>query len=58
MVTNVKRFKARPVVCGYKQTFDQDYDQTFAQVAHAASIIRTILALAVSLCLYLYQFDV
>ena len=54
---NVVRFKARLVVCGYRQKFGRDYDQTFAPVAHAASI-RIILALAVSLRLYLRQFDI
>lgn len=54
---NVARYKARLVVCGYRQKLERDYDLTFAPVAHAASI-RTILALAVHLGLVLRQFDV
>ena len=53
----VAPFKARLVVCGYRQRFGRDYDQTFAPVAHAASI-RTILALAIALGYHLHQFDV
>ena len=53
----IARFKARLVVCGYRQKFGRDYDQTFAPVAHAASI-RLILALAVAFNLHLRQFDV
>ena len=54
---NIVRYKARLVVCGYRQKFGRDYNQTFAPVAHAASI-RMILALAVHLGLLLRQFDV
>ena len=54
---HVARYKARIVVCGYRQKFGRDYTLTFAPVAHAASI-RMVLALAVSLCLCLRQFDV
>ena len=53
----IERYKARLVVCGYRQKFGRDYDQTFAPVAHAASI-RMILALAVSMRLKLWQFDI
>ena len=53
----VARFKARLVVCGYRQKFGRDYNLTFAPVAHAASI-RMVLALAVSLRLCLRQFDI
>ena len=53
----VARFKARLVVCGYRQKFGRDYTLTFAPVAHAASI-RMVLALAVSLRLHLRQFDI
>ena len=54
---NVARYKARLVVCGYRQKFGRDYDLTFAPVAHAASI-RMVLSLAVALGMYLRQFDV
>ena len=54
---NIARYKARLVVCGYRQKFGRDYNQTFAPVAHAASI-RLVLALAVHLSLHLRQFDV
>ena len=54
---HIVRYKARLVVCGYRQKFGRDYNQTFAPVAHAASI-RRVIALAVSLRLHLHQFDV
>ena len=54
---HVARYKARLVVCGYRQKFGRDYTLTFAPVAHAASI-RMVLAMAVSLKLCLRQFDV
>ena len=54
---NVARYKARLVVCGYRQKFGRDYDLTFAPVAHAASI-RMVLAMAVAHGMYLRQFDV
>ena len=54
---NVARYKARLVVCGYRQKFGRDYDLTFAPVAHAASI-RMGLAMAIALGMHLRQFDV
>ena len=53
----VKRYKARLVVCGYRQRFGRDYTLTFAPVAHAASI-RMVLALATVFRMSLRQFDV
>ena len=54
---NVVRYKARLVVCGYRQKLGRDYDLTYSPVAHAASI-RMLLALAVTLRLHLRQFDI
>ena len=54
---HIARFKARLVVCGYRQKFGRDYDLTFAPVAHAASI-RLVLSLAVTHNLVLRQYDV
>lgn len=54
---HIARFKARLVVCGYRQKFGRDYDLTFAPVAHAASI-RLVLSLAVAHDLVLRQYDV
>ena len=53
----IARYKARLVVCGYRQKFGRDYTLTFALVAHAGSI-RTVFAMAVSMRLCLRQFDV
>lgn len=54
---HISKYKARLVVCGYRQKFGRDYDLTYAPVAHAASI-RMVLALTVTLGLLLWQFDV
>lgn len=53
----ISKYKARLVVCGYRQKFDRDYDLTYAPVAHAASI-RMVLSLTIALSLHLRQFDV
>ena len=53
----IARYKARLVVCGYRQKFGRDYDLTYAPVAHAASI-RLVLSLAVTRGLLLRQYDI
>jgi Reverse transcriptase (RNA-dependent DNA polymerase) len=53
----VERYKARLVVKGYSQTYDIDYDKTFAPVAKV-STVRTLISMAVNGGWKLHQLDV
>ena len=43
----INRYNARLVAKGYSQTYDIDYDETFAHVAKM-SIVRTLISLAMN----------
>jgi Reverse transcriptase (RNA-dependent DNA polymerase) len=53
----VERYNARLVAKGYSQTYDIDYDETFAPVAKM-STVRTLISLAGNEGWKLHQFDV
>ena len=54
---SVDRFKARLVAKGFTQSYDIDYQETFASVAKL-NTIRVLLSLAANLDWPFYQFDV
>ncbi|XP_020268393.1 uncharacterized protein LOC109843843 [Asparagus officinalis] len=54
---HVKRYKARLVAKGYSQTYDIDYDETFAPVVKM-STVRILISLAVNGGWKLHQLDV
>lgn len=54
---SIERYKARLVAKGYTQTFDVDYQETFAPVAKMNSV-RVLISLAVNQGWSLLQFDV
>jgi len=54
---SIERYKARLVVLGNKQEFGLDYEETFAPVAKM-TIVRTILAIAISGSWQIHQLDV
>jgi Reverse transcriptase (RNA-dependent DNA polymerase) len=53
----VEWYKARLVAKGYNQTYDIDYDETFAPVAKM-STVRTLISMAVNGRWKLHQLDV
>jgi hypothetical protein len=53
----VERYKARLVAKGFTQTYEIDYEETFAPVAKMNSI-RVLLSIAANLDWPLHQFDV
>jgi hypothetical protein len=54
---NVERYKARLIARGYSQTYDIDYDETFAPVAKM-STVRTLISCASNFGWPLHQLDV
>ncbi|BBH02908.1 transposable element gene [Prunus dulcis] len=54
---SIEQYKARLVAKGYTQTYDIDYEETFAHVAKL-NIVKVLLFLAANLDWSLYQFDV
>jgi Reverse transcriptase (RNA-dependent DNA polymerase) len=53
----VERYKTRLMAKGYSQTYDIDYDETFASVAKM-STVRTLVSLAANGGWKLHQLDV
>jgi hypothetical protein len=53
----VERYKARLVASGYSQTYEIDYDETFARVAKM-STVRTLISCAANFGWPLHQLDV
>jgi len=54
---SIARYKARLVARGFQQTRGQDYDETFAPVAHMATV-RTMIAVAATRSWTISQMDV
>jgi Reverse transcriptase (RNA-dependent DNA polymerase) len=53
----IERYKARLVAKEYSQTYDIDYDETFASIAKM-STVRTLISMVVNGGWKLYQLDV